>query len=178
MTIGFDLSTGQSVTCWVTRRQWLFLILRVSRPENLPEQILGKDEISRQQDRTEALQQPSSSLADTKALNAASDSENLQENMLEMSADPSMPVLLDKIGVVQVDGAVRISFRLSNRVSNRLVGLENRQISLLLTLLELEKFETMLRRKAKQAGWDVEAGLRRLSASLQRQRDKPRSAVH
>lgn len=178
MTIGFDLSTGQSQTCWVTRRQWLFLILRISRPEDLPKQILGKDGLSKPQESTEALQCSSNTLTDINVLNAVSDSKDTQENALEMSADPSTLVLIDRIGVVQVDEAVRISFRLSDGTSNSPVVPENRRISLVLTPPELHNLEKTLRRKAKQAGWDVEAGLKRLSASLQRQRAEQRPAVH
>ncbi|MGC1496406.1 MAG: hypothetical protein WA790_11410 [Sulfitobacter sp.] len=178
MTICFMLPDGQHETCWVTRNKWLFLILRLSKPEDLPQQILGKYDISKQSGRDEASHASSEDPRNTGLRDVASDKGSSFGEVGEGLDNSNIPVLVEKIGVFKVDDTVRVSFSLTDRQSAGPVKVGSRRVNLTLSEKECASFEEMLRSRAVQAGWDLEAGLKRLSAHVQRQQGKSRSKVH
>lgn len=182
MTIGFVLPTGENPTCWVTRRQWLFLILRLSRPEDLPRQVLGKRSSSEEVKSDEDSQTSSGTLADATSQDWVSDDSpdvtKSDETVFQKPTDPEAPIMVEKIGVIKVDKGVCISFLLVEPDQNSSARLVNSRVNLTLKPQECDAFEKMLRSKSQQAGWDLEAGLKRLRASLRRQQAKSKPLVH
>lgn len=178
MTIGFVLPNGRRETCWVTRHQWLFLILRLSRPEDLPQQILGKDDSSKQSERDEASRASSEAPGNTGLRDLASDNGSPAGESEEGIDKSGVPVMVEKIGVFKVDDTVRVSFSLADWQSGAAVRGGSRRVNLTLSAQERASFEEMLRSRAMRAGWDLEAGLKRLSVYVRRQQGKSKSKVH
>lgn len=182
MILGFLLSEGKTFNCWVTRRQWLFLILRISRPEILPKQISGTDKLSMPTTKDETAQISVEVLAKNNSLDGffdyRSDLGKEEEIVSGMYIDSATSVMVERIDVFLVDERARISFLLCEGGSKSLVNLKKQRVNLTLSPMDLKKFEQMLRSKAKQVGWDLEAGLKRLSAHLKSEYVNSGRVVH
>ncbi len=135
------LPTGDESTCWVTRKQWLGLAHRLQHTELLPELKYGQQSDKKNTE------------------DAAEDAKSQSENSLEDSRKPSQdrastPRLTDSIGVVKIEEGVRVRFVQADKVDN---------IVITLSPAELEQFYDLLVSQAGVAGWDLPAGLGRLS---------------
>lgn len=174
MTIGFVLPDGEKCSCWLTRRQWLSLILRVSKPDDLPKRVLSKEDFLGTSEKEDASQFSAGTMTNIESPNIGKS----EEGVLDTPFDPDNPAMVKNIVVFQMDKGVRVSFILSEHVSRSSVSLENWRVNLTFSPLELENFERMLRLKAKQVGWDLEAGLDRLNDYVRSQRAKSKRVMH
>lgn len=173
MTIRLALPSGEVRTCWVTRRQWLFLILRLSEPAGLPAQIDGPT-----QARAESGASHRAATTDGPVRNGQTspDSEASlagQDVPLKSDAKTDQTVIVKHIGVVKTQQGLRISLRVIGSTADQSVSGAGEKINLNISSEEREILLATLSAKARQAGWDLDAGLKRLRSSQRVQKERP-----
>ncbi len=173
----FELPNGEAYCFMVTRRQWLSLILRLEKPDELPARP--------------AIEALSPTVSDEKAVNPLSHavdaletpvSDNKHSSFAKPEADVGLEVnapciLLKGIGMVKTDTG--LSIRFFNPVSDES---NDSQEALILSLAqhEITIFLKQLKNHALKAGWDIEAGLLRLRSYQETQHAiaKAKQAFH
>lgn len=175
MTISFALPSGDNRTCWVTRRQWLMLILRLSDLAALPTYIEGsKDD---KNDDGSSTSQSSSERREYKKTSVDLSSKVDRQEKLGSAVASDHPVIVRKIGVMKTRTGLRISFgtsKVGDKKSSKINEMINLNISLQERKMLLEAFSS----KARQAGWDVDPALKRLRANQEKPEARPKSAMH
>ena len=176
MTICFALPSGKNRTCWVTRRQWVSLIFRISDLANLPTQIeapskdIGEDVSSSALSLSVGPQNKKTSEDASKGVDR-----NEQKGSKSLDSDQSM--IVKKIAVIKTQSGLRVSFVTSNIQDDQSKRLSEK-INLNITLQERKTLIETLCSKARQAGWDLDAALKRLRTNQRKQKVRPKSAMH
>ena len=175
MTVHFALPSGEARTCWVTRRQWLFLILLLSSPADLPTQIdRPTKEKSAGGGSTQSFEpdQFEQASRDTRVAVKRDD----VAPRLQAEADQQM--IVKRIGVVKTQNGLRISFRALEHKDDQSDIEKSEKINLNISSGEREILLTALNTKARQAGWDPGAGLKRLRENQRAQKAKAKPMMH
>lgn len=152
------------------------LILRLSEPAELPIQFEGMAK-NNQKDEPYTLKYFSESGKGEKSLENNCEPRNKEVNSQPADADSDHYMLVKKIGVVKTVAGFRISFRASNVLNDQLSAIIEK-INLNINFHECQVFLEALRSKAHQAGWDIDAGLRRVHANQRKQKAKAKPVLH
>jgi hypothetical protein len=173
MTVCFALPSGETRTCWVTRQKWLSLILRLSEPAQLPTQIDGPVEEKVGSGRSHGATVPSAAAHSEQASLQSQTSVESERVWPRSDAETDQPMIVKSIGVVKTQQGLRVSLRIMELKDDQSATGTAEKINLNISSDEREVLLATLSSKARQAGWDLDAGIKRMRAYQRTQKQKP-----
>jgi hypothetical protein len=178
MTICFVLPSGVTRTCWVTRQKWLSLILRLSEPAELLTQIDGPVEKKAGGGGSHGATVSSAAVQSEQA-SLQSETPVEGEDVLPGSdAKTDQLMIVKRIGLVKTQRGLRMSLRLIEPRDDQSVTGTGETLNLNFSSEEREILLTALSSKARGAGWDLDAGIKRMRAYHRTQKEKKKPMIH
>lgn len=175
ITLGFVLPSGERRACWVTRRNFLLLIYRLSVPEDLATRVDSKQtNVSAGGNRNKTLAEQGPEGVTPEA------SLGIQE---EEGGGPTpkgggeRPKIASKIGVVKTKTGFRVSFVMASMQSDDRMETKD-VINLNISTHERSTLLEALCLKARQAGWDIDAAMKRFRSNQKKSETPLKSAMH